>query len=147
MSWDQISPANYQPWDVNMNFEYALERSKERIANNAYMILIDEQAKWIKAQQDDTLYSLNYEDFIEERKARTNQTSKYDELDKFRASYTLQTPNADLLELEQDDVLKEKRLRWEESLVKDIYLYEAVKVLEDLAQPTNKTNKLAQIKK
>ena len=147
LSWDQISPANYQPWDVNVNFEYALERSKERIANNAYMILIDEQAKWIKAQQDDTLYSLNYEDFIQERKARTNQTSKYDELDKFRASYTLKSPNADLLELEQDDVLKEKRLRWEESLVKDIYLYEAVNVLEDLALPNNKTNKLAQIKK
>jgi carboxyl-terminal processing protease len=147
LSWDQISPANYQPWDVNMNFEYALERSRERIANNAYMILIDEQAKWIKAQQDDTLYSLNYEDFIEERKARTNQTSKYDELDKFRASYTLKSTNADLLELEQDNVLKEKRLRWEESLIKDIYLYEAVNVLEDLALPTNKTNKLAQIKK
>ena len=130
-----------------MNFEYALERSKERIANNAYMILIDEQAKWIKAQQDDTLYSLNYEDFIEERKARADQTAKYDELDKFEASFTLQTPNADLLELEKDEDLKEKRLRWEESLVKDIYLYEAVRVLEDLAQPQNKTNKLAQIKK
>jgi carboxyl-terminal processing protease len=90
---------------------------------------------------------LNYEDFIEERKARTNQTSKYDELDKFRASYTLKSTNADLLELEQDNVLKEKRLRWEESLIKDIYLYEAVNVLEDLALPTNKTNKLAQIKK
>jgi hypothetical protein len=38
-------------------------------------------------------------------------------------------------------------LRWEESLIKDIYLYEAVNVLEDLALPTNKTNKLAQIKK
>lgn len=147
LAWDQISPANYQLWDVNMNFEYALERSKERIANNAYMILIDEQAKWIKAQQDDTLYSLNYEDFIEERKARADQTAKYDELDKFEASFTLQTPNADLLELEKDEDLKEKRLRWEESLVKDIYLYEAVRVLEDLAQPQNKTNKLAQIKK
>ena len=147
LAWDQISPANYQLWDVNMNFEYALERSKERIANNAYMILIDEQAKWIKAQQDDTLYSLNYEDFTEERKARADQTAKYDELNKFEASFTLQTPNADLLELEKDEDLKEKRLRWEESLVKDIYLYEALRVLEDLAQPQNKTNKLAQIKK
>ncbi|MDC1080838.1 carboxy terminal-processing peptidase [Flavobacteriaceae bacterium] len=147
LAWDQISPANYQLWDVNMNFEYALERSKERIANNAYMILIDEQAKWIKAQQDDTLYSLNYEDFTEERKARADQTAKYDELNKFEASFTLQTPNADLFELEKDKDLKEKRLRWEESLVKDIYLYEAVRVLEDLAQPQNKTNKLAQIKK
>ena len=147
LAWDQISPANYQLWDVNMNFEYALERSKERIANNAYMILIDEQAKWIKAQQDDMLYSLNYEDFTEERKARADQTAKYDELNKFEASFTLQTPNADLLELEKDEDLKEKRLRWEESLVKDIYLYEAVRVLEDLAQPQNKTNKLAQIKK
>ena len=66
---------------------------------------------------------------------------------KFEASFTLQTPNADLPELEKDEDLKEKRLRWEESLIKDIYLYEAVRVLEDLAQPQNKTNKLAQIKK
>ena len=53
----------------------------------------------------------------------------------------------DLPGLEKDTDLKESRLRWEKDLSKDIYLYEAVNVLEDLSHPIQKTNKLAQIKK
>ena len=45
-----------------------------------------------------------------------------------------------------DADLKERRARWEEGLEKDIYLFEAVNVLEDLILPANKTHKLAQIK-
>ena len=146
LSWDQISPADYQTWNASGNFDFAVEQSKKRIASNSYMMLIDEQAQWIKSQQDDDIYSLNYEDYSKERKLRIEETAKYDQLDDFKSSFTLQTPKLDIPELEKDADLKERRLRWEEGLEKDIYLFEAVNVLEDLILPANKTNKLAQIK-
>ena len=146
LSWDQISPADYQTWNASGNFDFAVEQSKKRIASNSYMMLIDEQAQWIKSQQDDDIYSLNYEDYSKERKLRIEETAKYDQLDDFKSSFTLQAPKLDIPELEKDADLKERRLRWEEGLEKDIYLFEAVNVLEDLILPANKTNKLAQIK-
>ena len=147
LSWDKISPASFQTWESTLNFDYALEQSKKRIASNSYMMLIDEQAKWIKSQQDENTYSLNYENFINERKNRIEETSKYDKLNEFKSPFKLETLKVDLPGLEKDTDLKESRLRWEKDLSKDIYLYEAVNVLEDLSHPIQKTNKLAQIKK
>ena len=146
LSWDQISPADYQTWNASGNFNFAVEQSKKRIESNSYMMLIDEQAQWIKSQQYDDMYSLNYENYSKERKLRIEETAKYDQLDDFKSSFTLQTPKLDIPELEKDADLKERRLRWEEGLEKDIYLFEAVNVLEDLILPAKKTNKLAQIK-
>ena len=146
LSWDQISPADYQTWNASGNFNFAVEQSKKRIESNSYMMLIDEQAQWIKSQQYDDMYSLNYENYSKERKLRIEETAKYDQLDDFKSSFTLQAPKLDIPVLEKDADLKERRIRWEEGLEKDIYLFEAVNVLEDLILPANKTNKLAQIK-
>ena len=146
LSWDQISPADYQTWNASGNFDFVVEQSKKRIESNSYMMLIDEQAQWIKSQQDDDMYSLNYENYSKERKLRIEETAKYDQLDEFKSSFTLQAPKLDIPALEKDADLKERRIRWEEGLEKDIYLFEAVNVLEDLILPANKTNKLAQIK-
>ena len=146
LSWDQISPADYQTWNASGNFDFAVEQSKNRIASNSYMMLIDEQSQWIKSQQDDDSYSLNYDNYSKERKQRIEETAKYDQLDDFKSSFTLQAPKADVSALESDADLKERRARWEEGLEKDIYLFEAVNVLEDLILPANKTHKLAQIK-
>ena len=146
LSWDQISPADYQTWNASGNFDFVVEQSKKRIESNSYMMLIDEQAQWIKSQQDDDMYSLNYENYSKERKLRIEETAKYDQLDDFKSSFTLQAPKLDIPALEKDPDLKERRVRWEEGLEKDIYLFEAVNVLEDLILPANKTNKLAQIK-
>ena len=146
LSWDQISPADYQTWNASGNFDFVVEQSKKRIESNSYMMLIDEQAQWIKSQQYDDMYSLNYENYSKERKLRIEETAKYDQLDDFKSSFTLQAPKLDIPVLEKDADLKERRIRWEEGLEKDIYLFEAVNVLEDLILPANKTNKLAQIK-
>ena len=146
LSWDQISPADYQTWNASGNFDFVVEQSKKRIESNSYMMLIDEQAQWIKSQQYDDMYSLNYENYSKERKLRIEETAKYDQLDDFKSSFTLQAPKLDIPVLEKDADLKERRIRWEEGLEKDIYLFEAVNVLEDLILPAKKTNKLAQIK-
>ena len=48
--------------------------------------------------------------------------------------------------IQKDEVLKEKRVRWEESLAKDIYVDEAVNVLNDLVKIKGSTTPIAQLK-
>ena len=48
--------------------------------------------------------------------------------------------------MKQDTTLREKRKRWHKSLSKDIYVEEAVNVLEDLKLNNIKAGKLAKIK-
>jgi carboxyl-terminal processing protease len=48
--------------------------------------------------------------------------------------------------MEQDTVLKEKRKRWHESLAKDVYIEEALNVLNDLKMTYAIKNNLADVK-
>jgi carboxyl-terminal processing protease len=48
--------------------------------------------------------------------------------------------------MKQDTTLREKRKRWHKNLAKDIYVEEAVNVLQDLKLNNIKAGKLAEIK-
>ena len=61
MPWDKMEPAKYIPWANNANFDMAIENSKKRISENEYLKLIDENAQWVKQQQKDNVFPLNYE--------------------------------------------------------------------------------------
>lgn len=66
LSWDRIEPASYEKWDGIMNYEETVKNSQERMANNDYLKLVDENARWVKKQQDNMVYPLNYEAFKRE---------------------------------------------------------------------------------
>ncbi|MEX0361924.1 MAG: carboxy terminal-processing peptidase, partial [Allomuricauda sp.] len=61
LGWDKISPADYEIWDGYIDFETAVANSKKRMAANPQIKLIEENAKWLKEQQDETIVSLNYD--------------------------------------------------------------------------------------
>ncbi len=60
LGWDKISPAKYQTWDGYIDYDQTIANSKRRMAANPQIKLIDENAKWLKEQQDETVISLNY---------------------------------------------------------------------------------------
>ena len=63
LSWDRITPALYKPLPKLANYDYSVERSKRRIEENPFVALIKDQAAWIKKQQDDSRFYLDYESF------------------------------------------------------------------------------------
>ena len=52
----------------------------------------------------------------------------------------------DLPLIQKDAISKEKRVRWEESLGKDIYVDEAINVLSDLTKFKGSKRSIAQVK-
>ena len=143
LSWDRITPAAYRPWGQMLNYDYAIANSRERLAQNGYLKLIDEQAQWIKSQQNDLEYPLNYDKYKAERDHDQAYVKRFDKLDEFESEYEFQWLPEAGQQIPTEDIV-EKRERWLEQLKKDIYISEAVKVLEDLGT-TIKTPKVAQL--
>lgn len=147
LSWDMISSVNYSPWPQAVNYDYVEERSHKRMTESSFIQLINEQAQWVKAQQDDYEYSLNYNNFINDIEQTEAQTKKFNALSEYRSTLEFAPSQSDLKEINQDEELKEKRKRWEENLGKDLYVNEAVEILEDLYLPNRmQQKKVAQIK-
>ena len=146
LSWDRITPAAYRPWGQMLNYDYAIANSRERLAQNGYLKLIDEQAQWIKSQQNDLEYPLSYDKYKAERDHDQAYVKRFDKLDEFESEYEFQwlpeagfegEPNADLIK---------NRERWQKSLKKDIYISEAVEILKDLSTQIKADKTVAEVK-
>ena len=132
MPWDKIDPAAYSVWEKNANFNQAIANSKKRIAQSSQFQLIEENAKWIDSRSDDNTYSLNLEKFKIAQNAIEEKAKKYKPLSEYKNTLKFASLPYEVAEVNKDVVLKEKRARWHEALSKDIYVEEALNVLDDL---------------
>ena len=132
MPWDKIEPAKYTPWANNANFDIAIENSKKRISENEYLKLIDENAQWVKQQQKDNVFPLNYEAYKKVIDKNEEQAKKFKAISDYKSNLKFFSVASDEAKIKNSEELKLRRDRWHESLEKDVYIDEAVKVLEDL---------------
>lgn len=144
MPWDKIDAAEYKIWDKQNNFDLAIQRSKERMSNNAQLNLIDDNAKWLDQRNKENVYSLNIDKFKAEQKALDEKNKKYKPISEYKNAFDFNSLPYEIEQTNKDSVLKEKRDRWHENLSKDIYIEEAIHILNDLQTENNKglSNKL-----
>ncbi|MCV9931508.1 carboxy terminal-processing peptidase [Flavobacterium sp. LS1R47] len=141
MPWDKIDPAEYTTWNNNSSFNQAIANSKARIAQNPQFKLIEDNAKWIDTKSKENSYSLNIADF---KKAQTEveaEAKKYKPITDYKNSLEFTSLPYEIAEMAKDPTLKEKRESWHQALSKDIYVEEAINVLDDLqSQSTARQN-------
>jgi len=148
LEWDRISPADYEIWDGYVDYDEVIARSTERMANNPQIELIEENAKWLRAQQDETIVSLNYEQYKSTQEKNKEKSNYFKTLADYDSKLTFESLNYEKELFIEDPILREKRDRWHLELAKDVYVEEALNVLEDLKIGTlkNSSSKLAGIK-
>ena len=132
LQWDEIDKVEFDTWNSNFNFEEAITKSNKRMANNEYLKLVDENAKWIKSVRDNKLINLNYDKFKLELEENSSITEKFKALNDYSMSYSFKSLPYELDLIKNDSVLGLKRERWHKSLNKDFYIDEALNVLSDL---------------
>ena len=132
LKWDEIEKVEFDKWNSNFNFEEAITNSNNRMANNEYLKLVDENAKWIKSVQDNKLINLNYDKFKLELDENSSKTEKFKALNDYSTNYSFKSLPYELDLIKNDSVLGLKRERWHKSLNKDFYIDEALNVLSDL---------------
>jgi carboxyl-terminal processing protease len=148
MPWDKIDPAVYNVWNKTSNFEKAIAESKKRIAQSSDFKLIEENAKWIDDRSKENEYSLKFEDFKKNQKAIEETNKKYKSIADYDYHAKFSSLPTEVEAMKKDLSLKEKRERWHESLSKDIYVEEALNVLDDLqSKPVVKRNISEKFKK
>ena len=132
MPWDKIDPAQYTVWTNNAKFNKAIADSKNRIAQNQQFKLIEENAKWIDERSNENDYSLKLEEFKKNQKAIEETNKKFKSIADYDYHLKFASLPQEVEAMKTDASLKEKRERWHESLSKDIYVEEALNVLDDL---------------
>ncbi|MBC5863756.1 carboxy terminal-processing peptidase [Flavobacterium turcicum] len=132
MPWDKIDQADYQVWNKNANFNQAISNSKSRISSNAQFQLIEENAKWIDSRSEENVYSLNIDKFKVAQTEIEEKAKKYKPITDYKNDLLFTSLPYEKDAMSKDLTLKEKRERWHEALAKDIYVEEALNVLDDL---------------
>ncbi len=146
LPYDKITPANYSPYDGYIDYESTIKRSNERMAKSAELKLIEENAKWIKQRQDENVVSLNLEAYTQAIKDREQYAKRFDVLEDYQSGLNFKSLPKELGLIEIDSTLGQNRQRWHKNLRSDIYVEEAVSVLEDLKLNNIRQGSLAKIK-
>ncbi|RZK08820.1 MAG: tail-specific protease, partial [Flavobacterium sp.] len=131
MPWDKIDAAKYEPWKIE-NYDAVIANSKKRLEQNAQFQLIDENAKWISKRRDESVYSLQLDKFKKEQENLDAEAKKYKPISDYKNKLQFKSLPSEMALMEKDSLFKEKRVRWHESLAKDVYVEEALNVLSDM---------------
>jgi carboxyl-terminal processing protease len=132
LPWDKIDAAPYTVWEKTTNFNTVIANSKKRILANNQFKLIEENAKWIDTQNKNNVFSLSSNAYKAQQKLIEETVKKYKPLTAYKNNLIFNFLPSDLNEINKDESLKEKRKNWHEALSKDVYVEEALNVLQDL---------------
>jgi len=132
LPWDKIEAASYDLWDSYFDYETTIKKSNDRMQLSEQLKLIDENAKWIKTIRDRDEFSLNYDDYKAKLDANEKEAKRFEKLSEYKTDLTFKSLPYEIALMQQDSTLKIKRDRWHVSLSKDVYMEEALNVLNDL---------------
>lgn len=132
LPWSKIDAADYDVWENYFDYDTTISKSKERMAANEQLKLIDANAQWVKKIRDRQDYSLNYDNYKKEMQINEEEAKRFSKLSEYQTDLTFSSLPYEIKIMEQDTILKEKRNRWHQSLSKDVYIEEALNVLNDL---------------
>jgi len=147
LPWDKIDAADYDIWDGYVGFDEAIAASKQRMSSNDQLKMIEENAKWVKNQSDESSYPLNYAEYAAQAKKDKEMAKQFESIRDYKTNLTYNSLPFEEELFASDTILKEKRERWHESLSKDVYIEEAVNVLSDIKMNNIHISKVAGVNK
>lgn len=132
LKWDMVPQANYTQVNSYSNFSEVVNTSKDRIANDPKFQLVNEYAKWLKKEQDDTSYSLNFDEYVKDLEDREKYSERFNSVFEYQSDLKFNSPEYEKELIASNTDLSEKRKIWHKNLSKDMYIEEALKVLSQL---------------
>jgi carboxyl-terminal processing protease len=132
MAWDEIAPAKYTPWKTSYDVDKLRANSESRVKSSAGFGILNDAAKRLKKQKDNTIVSLNFDKYVAEQKKNKEEAKKMDELDKEITGLDITTLKADETSATADSVTIAKKKDFYKALKKDIYLNETVSIINEM---------------
>ncbi len=132
MSWDEIKPLPYKTWGDSPNVNKIKRESAKRVANNDIFKLINENASHLKKQRDRTDFTLNLETYRAEAKALKARNDKFKTIEEAVPGLDASLTKIDAGTSSTDEVFKERMETFLEGLTKDVYVKEAISIIDDI---------------
>jgi len=136
LPWDEIQKADYSSWRYGLDLKPIIKASKDRVNNNQSFSVIRNNAEWL-SKQNDKVYTLNLQQYKEEQLQIRNTVKQIDSLSKLPYELAATPLGEDLKKLENDTAKLERFKSWIKNLRSDIYLDEAVRVVNDMIVQDN----------
>ena len=146
LPYDKITPATYKLWEGYIDYQATVDKSKLRIAQNNQLKLIEQNAMYIKARRDQMDVTLNLTAYSKQIDENKEAVKKFDSLDTYDNKLSYRSLADELVLMREDTTLVEKRKRWHKNLTKDVYVEEAISVLQDLKQAIIKNGNTLKLK-
>ncbi len=134
LTFDEINKADYTTWKSAPDMHKLKELSLKRVENNQAFTLIESYAKRLKNERDNQVYSLNLKKFKDDIQQDKLENKKNDEVTNYKSHLNFVFLSDDVASWESDTLKRSKAETWKKQLQKDVYLEEAVNVMQDLLQ-------------
>ncbi|MCX6295782.1 MAG: carboxy terminal-processing peptidase [Bacteroidetes bacterium] len=131
MAWDEIAPAKYTALKPAYSIEELRAHSEERVKNSSGFAILNDAAKRLKKQKDNTIVSLNFDKYVAEQKTYKEDAKKMEALDKEIEGVEVFGLKADAFP-ESDTVKVNRNKDWYKAIKKDIYLNETVSIMNEM---------------
>jgi carboxyl-terminal processing protease len=136
LPWDEIPKASYTPWNPGYDTRTVQKLEEERLSNNDVFKTIKANAEWLE-KQNDKEHPLQLEKYRQEQKAIQATVKQNETLEKLKDSLDVSFIPKDKNMFAADKAKQERFDNWLKGLTKDIYLDQAVKVMNDMINQRN----------
>jgi carboxyl-terminal processing protease len=137
LPYDEINKANYTMWQPGFNYQTVENLAKARVASDSVFQLIKQETD-ILAKQDDKEYPLEISQFRKEQRITRDAVKKIENLIKLdKALQVSFLPQDQDRYVSADKDKTERYKQWLNNLSKDLYVDEAVKVINDMVTQQN----------
>jgi carboxyl-terminal processing protease len=136
LPWDEISKVAYTPWKTWYDPKIITRMSRERIENDPVFKTIKQNTEFLAAQQDKR-YSLHIDKFRKEQEKVKTATREIESLLKLKEELEVESLKADEGRWSHDKNKEERFKQWLGNLRKDIYLDQAVRIMNDMVVQEN----------
>ena len=138
LPWDEINKSPYTNWNAGYDLKVIQQLANQRVENDPAFKLIKENSEWL-AKQNDKQYSLQLEKYRKEQKALRTTYAQNETLTKLKEEkeMTVTALSNEENKFAADQTKQERFNQWLKNLRKDIYLDQAVKVVNDVISQQN----------
>jgi carboxyl-terminal processing protease len=131
LPWDEINKSPYASWNAGYDLKTIQQLSNQRVSNDPSFKLIRESTDWL-AKQNDKGNSLKLDKYRDEQKRIRSTFTQIQSLMKLQNDINVSALPGETDKFANDTAKQERFNTWLKNLRKDIYLDQAVKVVDDI---------------
>ena len=136
LPWDEINKAAYSNWQSGYDLKTIQQLSSQRLESDNTFKLIKETTEWL-SKQNDKEYSLQIDKYKKEQKMIRASMKQLETLMKLQQELDVTALPSETNRWAEDKNKQERFNLWLKGLQKDIYLDQAVKVMNDMINQQN----------